>query len=370
MKIIEEEIKQGKLGGPAGNNKLGYGDDGRQSLPRQPIPNVKKHINLDPQEWRTSSPELCANTLSSNMFNDLNVMSSPNIDEINNLNKYTRSYDPLYNSFGLNGINIPALGKDKFTAMENNQRNMSPISSQISATESNSITRQIVSRTKIPHNAPRNPFAETYRANFPNLYADGFIANDRAQSMSPRNITNSPNRLTNNSGGVAGATAVPPHYDHNSLYLNHPRQISGTYSSNMENAGAEKLAFPYNVIPPPRSKLDSRSNQPQSINSSRNVNGHGASVQQQRLNFQRQMQRAKTPEILLAPHYLDNARVYYDWVAREPVYRLQNRNNKQHQHHVVSSGDENLDDHDDSILEIRENGYRVPSDIDSQVNDH
>lgn len=358
LKIIEEEIKQGKLGGPAGNSTLGPGDDGRASLPRQPIPRAKKHINLDPQEWRSSSPEMCGAPGSSNkMFNDLNVMSS------------SRNYDPLYNSFGLNGINIPALGKENFVAMENPARNMSPISSQISATESNSLTRQIIPRTKIPHNIPRNPFAETYRSNFPNVFAEGILSNDRPISMSPRNTTSSPSRLSAVvNGPTSGGNGVLTHFENRAglfLDVKHPRQISGTYSSSIENAGAENLPFPYNVIPPPRSKLDSCSNifQHQAANAtSSNANSSGIG-QQQRANLQRQMQRAKTPEILLAPHYLDSSRVYYDWMGRGPTYRMQSSNSKQH--NAISSGDENLDDHDDSVL--GQNSHRIPSDIDSQV---
>lgn len=301
LKIIEEEIKQGKLGGPSSNNILGLiGDDGRASLPRQPIPHAKKHINLEPQEWRTSSPE------PGTMFNDLNVRPSPNIGDINNLNTYTRSYDPLYNSFGLNGINIPAIANPIESSQ---QRNMSPISSQISAAENATIGPQIVPRSKIPHQAPH--------------------------------------RI--------------------GMY---PRQISGTYSSNVPNADADSLPFPYNVIPPPRSKLDSRGGN-DALQLAPNASATSPSVtHQQRLHLQRQLQRAETPEILLTPHYLDNSRAYYDLVGREPVYRLPLNGSAKtpHQHQAaVSSGDENLDDYDDSVLGIGQNGYRIPSDIDSQV---
>lgn len=312
------------------------GDDGRGSLLRQPIPRTKKHINVEPIEWRGPSPDISAGN---KVFNDLNVLSSPNLDEVNNLNKYA-NYDPLYNSFGLNGINIPALAKENYVALESTARNMSPISSQVSATESNSLTRpSVLPRSKIPHNLPRNPFAETYRGNFSNVYADG--ANNRSTSMSPRNTSNSPN---------LGAL-----FDHHAgLYLdiNHPRQISGTYSS-MEHSGVENLPFPYSVIPPPKSKLDSRQTPTAPV--------CAKSFSQQRLT-QRQMQRAKTPEILLAPHYLDNSRIYYDWAGQEQsLSRL-----KGNDHHRLSSGDENLDDRDESVLDGEMSG-RIPSDIDSQV---
>lgn len=325
----------GKLVGPSfATNLVESGDDGRESLLRQPIPRTKKHINVEPIEWRGPSPDIGS---ANKVFNDLNVLS-PNLDEVNKLNKYA-NYDPLYNSFGLNGINIPALTKENFATMESTARNMSPISSQMSATESNSLTRpSVLPRSKIPHNLPRNPFAETYRNNFSNVYADG--ANNRSTSMSPRNTSNSPSRGTL--------------FDHHAgLYLdmNHPRQISGTYSS-MEHAGVENLPFPYSVIPPPKSKLDSR----------QTPTAPSAKFTTPQRLTQRQMQRAKTPEILLAPHYLDNSRIYYEWAGREQSLSRFKGNDQ----HRLSSGDENLDDRDESVLDGDLSG-RMPSDIDSQV---
>ena len=359
LKIIEEEIKQGKLGGPVAST-LDSGDD-CGSLMRQPIPRTKKHV--EPIEWRPPTPSDGGDagdsgSVGTKVYNDLNVLSSSNLDEVNNLNKYSSTYDPLYNSFGMNSINIPTLAKDNFASLEQTTRNMSPsISSQVSATESNSLTRKVMPRQKI---LPRNPFAENYRGNYTNIYADSACnnnSNGRAPSISPRNTANSPNRgnASNNPGTSAGATATntATHYEHHGvaagLYVpNHPRQISGTYSSCIENSGVENLPFPYSVIPPPRSKLDSRHTP---------TAPKGTFIQRQLV--QRQMQRAKTPEILLAPHYLDNTRIYYDWVTREPVYRDIN------DRHRVSSGDENLDEQD-SVLDSG-NPNRVPSDIDSQV---
>ena len=179
LKIIEEEIKQGKLGGPTCTGTLSSGDDTKASLPRQPIPRTKKHIDIEPIEWRPGSPD------GEKSLNDLNMLLTANLDDVNNLNKFSSNYDPIYNSFGLNGINISALAKFSHEikinigVMENpppanvNNRNMSPISSQISATESNSLTRQVVPRAKMLPNIPRNPFAENYRGNFVNMYAEG-----------------------------------------------------------------------------------------------------------------------------------------------------------------------------------------------------
>ncbi|XP_055536019.1 uncharacterized protein LOC129724830 isoform X3 [Wyeomyia smithii] len=371
LKIIEEEIKQGKLGGP-GTGTLSSGDDTKATLPRQPIPRAKKHIDIDPMDWRPSSPDM-AEIAVEKSFNDLNLLLAANLDDVNNLNKFSTNYDPIYNSFGLNGINISALVTMKNAEAQQaaaNNRNMSPISSQISATESNSLTRQVHPRAKImPNNVPRNPFAENYRGNFVNLYADAAANNNRPPSISPRTTD------------VAAANRAVLYDNHSRLYMeaNHPRQISGTYSS-MENAGTDNLPFPYNVVPPPRSKLDSRATPTMPNNASatntgsssghNNSNSIGKNVTSAIAptainnlnNTKRQMQRAKTPEILLAPHYLENSRIYYDWVAREAAnLRIQETERNQS---VVSSGDENLDN---SPVDDGHNQNRIPSDIDSQV---
>lgn len=316
LKIIEEEIKQGKLGGkPVGSVKLNTDEDNRASLPRQPIPHVKKHINIDPHEWRTSSPELCIASMGS-ILNNLNVMPSPNINEINNLNKYTRNYDPLYNNFALNTANMPALNKKNFISMENNQRNMSPISSQISTTENQTI-RQIVPRTKIPHNVPRNPFAETYRTNFPNVFAENFNNTNELHQLV---VAQSPTRMPSTSNS------------------NNDDSIDSNKKSNNNISEHENGA---------KQKHQQQHQQHQQ--------------HQQRMHLQRQMQRAKTPEILLAPHYLDNSSVFYDWMDREQHQQQQPyRSEKQ-----CRIANENLDDRNENVLD--QNEYRIPSDIDSQV---
>lgn len=363
LKIIEEEIKQGKLGGPGSSNTLGSSDDGRGSLPRQPIPRTKKHSNIEPQAWRPPSPDMCSATTTSNkMFNDLNVMSS------------TRNYDPIYNGFGLNAVNIPALRKDNFAGIDGSSRNMSPISA---GGENNSLSRQILTpRTKIPHNLPRTAFPEPpYRLNFTNVLADRILAQDRQMSMSPRNVTSSPS-------DTLSPSSVLTHFDgpHSSLFLDvqHPRRISGTYTT--DNGAADNLSFPYNVIPPPRSKLDSRINMVQHQRTVTPITIEGSAQQQQQQQPKqqqptqqqqlktkqqrgtvRQMQRSKTPEILLSPHYLGSSRVHCDWTDQRPSYGLKSASIK---HHAAaeSSGEDN--DHEDSVLE---QNHINASDIDSQV---
>lgn len=337
LKIIEEEIKQGKLGGPT-TNTLSSNDDGRTSLPRQPIPRTKKHTNLlDAMEWCTANPGMLEKSFS-------------DFEEMNNLNKYCA--DELYSSFGLSGINIPAL--EQQNPLPKTVAASIPSSSQLSAAESNSLTRHAVhGRTKIPHNVPLNP-----------ILFENYCSNQHG-------------------------TAID-HLNQQNIFheINHPRQVSGTYSSNTaENpkGGLDGgLPFPYNVLPPPRSKLDSRSTPPTpSITitqqqQQQQPKQQPTQQQQQQSSpqkvpsadflsklSQRQYQRAKTPEVLLAPHYLDNSRVYYDWVGREHPYRSHHNPESR-----VSSGDENLDVSaaDDSVLGLNEPiGHRASSDIDSQV---
>lgn len=314
LKIIEEEIKQGKLGGPVSNNKLSTDGDNQVSLPRQPIPQVKKHINIDQNEWRISSPELCAGVSVESLLNDLNVISSTNIDDINN-HKYTSNYDPIYNGFQIDsGANIPSL----------NKKNMSPISSQMSAAENHSLVRQIVPRSKIPHDAPRNPFPEAYRTNFPNMFADKF---NNGNSINVRQLANSPNR------------------------------IASISNSNNEdsNENINKKSNTSNVICDERGNSYIEQQQQQ---------------HQDQKHMQRQMQQAKTPEVLLAPHYLgDSNASFYDWEDQEQsAYRLKMQDSaadkKQNQRHIANNTNENLDDGNNVI---HQNGYRIPSDIDSQV---
>lgn len=279
LKIIEEEIKQGKLGGPAIGTLSSGGEDGTASLPRQPIPRSKKHIELEPNDWLAESV-IMGDAIDSSMGYRM-----PNMEDKYNNQNYV--------------LNM--------TMQDSSNRNMSPIS-QISATESHrdsSLTKQIHPRSKKLHNMNRTAF------NRPNIYPGGLC-----------------------------------------LEINHSRQISGTYSSSVENN--EHLPFPcqfpYNVIPPPRSKLDSRLT-PTILQQQNNLNATN----------KRNMHRANTPEILLAPHYLENSRVYCDWITKNAQ--------EYDRGHTVSSGDENLDvsASDDNVLGFGPNPIRIPSDIDSQV---
>lgn len=313
LKIIEEEIKQGKLGGPASKNKLTLNGDHQSSLPRQPIPQVKKHINIEPNEWRTSSPELCAGVSVGSLLNDLNVISSGNMDDINNLNKYTHNYDSIYSGFQLEATDMPSIAKKVKSSIGNNQRNISPISSQSSAAvDSHAMMRQIVPpRTKIVHETPHN---RPYRSNYPNIFAENFNGvGDEGQTMRP--LSNSPNRIASTS--------------------------NSNNEESMEISGAKPNG-----------------------NDNDNSNSYGVlqSQKQQRAQLQRPIRHKKATELMLAPQYLDDSTVYFDWEnPDQSTYRLQMQNSPEQRRLT----DENRDDDHDSTCGRDE--YRVPSDIDSQV---
>lgn len=302
LKIIEEEIKQGKLGGPVGSNKLTLNGEQQSSLPRQPIPHVKKHINIEPNEWRTSSPELCAGVSVGSLMNDLNVNITPaNMGDINNLNKYTHNYGSIYNGFQLESNDLPFMVDKMESTIGNTQRNISPISSQSSAAvENHAMMRQILPpRTKAGHDVAR---ARPYHANFTNIFADNFNgANENGQMV---------NALSNS----------PPN-----------RNASTSNSNNEESieANGAKLA------------------------GNKNDTSHTYGMHQPQPQQQPMQHHAKATEIMLAPRYLDNSTVYFDWENPEPSsYR---------QPHMKES---RIDDCDSTC---DRDEYRIPSDIDSQV---
>lgn len=279
--------------------------DQQSSLPRQPIPQVKKHINIEPNEWRTSSPELCADVSVGSLLNDLNAISSGTMGDINNLNKYAHNYDSIYSEYQLESVDIPAIAKKVQSPIANNQRNISPISSQSSAAADNhALMHQIVPpRTKITHELSQN---RPYRSNFPNIFADNFNGgNEKGQSM--RQLSNSPNRLASTS--------------------------NSNNEESMETSGTKATG-------------------------NENDNNNSFGIQQ------RPMRHKKATEIMLAPQFLNDSTVYFDWESPEQsAYRLKMRKHSDKRHIAIT--DENEDDGHD--LTCNRDEYRIPSDIDSQV---
>lgn len=428
LKIIEEEIKQGKLGGPlvrivqtqqsmmadcrmgTGSREstgfhLSHESDGGSSM-RQPIPHQKLHINVDaidccsgrmfaeaPMHGSIDRP------FANSVFNNLNmVTNSENLDEVNNLNKFNDNYNPLYNSFGLNSVNIPALNKDSAIPNADHdadglsatlatavptavQPNLSPKSSQISTTESNSLPRSCSGVVSVPRTKMlRNPFTQSYN--------NGTSAVPFAPQpqQSPRNFPSAPS----------------PHPT--TTLSTHPRHISGMYSSGIENAAAACLPFPYRVLPPPRSKLESIESGtadgghrteaatladrtaadpfPVSIHLNSNMGRNSISPyvqskraqQHNRLLEMPHQQRQRSPEILLSPHYLDNSRMHHnDWVASGQQHQVAGKSLHQRQlpshHNRQNSGDENDETLESCALRgegAANHGWGI-SDVDSQV---
>lgn len=119
-------------------------------------------------------------------------------------------------------------------------------------------------------------------------------------SSSPSNINNRSNSLN---------------VDEVSEHRLSPRDIANLNKQHSSRFSAP----PYHIVPPPKTK---QVNHPLI----RNANN-----------------RSKTPEILLAPHYLDNSRIYYDWnnscgnpgpFPNTNVYRI-------HDQHLILNNDDN-----------------------------
>lgn len=188
LKIIEEEIKQGKLA----NNAMISGDEIYSSLQRQPIPRTKKHIDLEPLTWAPPSPELTslgqsfenlntlgqnncsshspklydglANVLNSNSHSGghqnngyenfsgfaQNALSTNLVGQfLGSFPSYTEIPNLIKNNTGMSPINI----QGNYESINNNQgannnRNMSPSSQISSGEQNNSLTRQILPRSK------------------------------------------------------------------------------------------------------------------------------------------------------------------------------------------------------------------------------
>lgn len=261
LKIIEEEIKQGKLGRP---NKLGIlegcdNEDGKMSLlPRQPIPRTKKHIDIE-------SIELRRNSSGSETDCQMNILLHHHQQQ--QMQQKLDNSNIMYNNFSSNSGNGMASALTKFSheilsniGDNSNKSNIqasasSTMTSTTSENENSSLTRQMVSsRKKLLH----------HNLNSSNL---------------SRQITPSPSC----------------HYD--------PRQQYSSLESKSKNDTNRSN----------NSKAENRSLKNNSGTSSSNNNTNSiekdASLASQLIK--RQMKRANTPEILLAPNHLDGNPHYY-----------------------------------------------------------
>lgn len=280
LKVIEEEIKSGKLTLPK-IGTMSSNEGHKSSMPREPIPRSKRHGEMPSIDWRSSSPEF-----------------GPYVNPNN--------YDQIYNTYAMNGMNRAVLIKN-----EASSRHASPAT----VIENNSLTRQMAPKTKMPRNSA-----------IANIYPEG-----QPPSISPRNTTGNTKK-----NRPSPCPVMPPN----------------TYS--MDTTGSHG-----------KSSKVSSSATGSANNSNTNTIVHTKAVINTGINTnilqQRQLQRIKTqtPEVLLSPHYLENTRVYYDWMGREhreqPIYRIAENS----RYMLPRNVDENAD-HPSGIEERH-------SDIDSQI---
>lgn len=256
LKIIEEEIKQGKLGRQkvTGMDQCENDECGKDSLlPRQPAPRAKKHIDIETMDFRRNS----SGSEAENMNILLHQLQQNNENVLyNNFSSTSGGIAAALTKFSheiLTNINI---GDKPGSSLNNKQPSASStMTSTTSENENNSLTRQMVSsRKKLLHHNLGNNLNVQSRA-------------------SPR--------------------IGSPHYD--------PRQSA------------------YNSLEG-KSKTDTnRSSNSKNENSGSNNNVNTNSIEKDKSLasqlIKRQMQRGNTPEILLAPNHLDGNAHFYQHAA-------------------------------------------------------
>lgn len=259
LKIIEEEIKQGKL-----SRKMAHECDNDEAkvLPRLPAPRAKRHIDIETFDFNRRNSS-CSEA------DNVNIL-------LYQLQQQKNDSNHLYNNFSSSsGIGIAA-ALTKFSheiltnlnigdnaIVNNNSNNISNGNKQPSASstmtsttsenENNSLTRQMVStRKKLLHH-----------------------------NLITNNLSASPNRIGS------------PHYD--------PRPSA--YNS-LENKSKTDTN---------RSNGKNENNGNNSNNSNNNVNTNSIEKEKNLASqlIKRQMARGNTPEILLAPSHLDTNSHYF-----------------------------------------------------------
>lgn len=254
LKIIEEEIKQGKLGRQkmAGIDPNDNDESGKVSLlPRQPAPRAKKHIDIETIDFRRNS----SGSEAENMNILLHQLQQNNENVMyNNFSSTSGGIAAALTKFSheiLTNINI---GDKPGNNLNSKQPSASStMTSTTSENENNSLTRQMVSsRRKLLHHNMGNNLNVQSRA-------------------SPR----------------IGSPSC--HYD--------PRQSA------------------YNSLEGKNKTDTNRSSNSKNENSGSNNNVNTSSIEKDKSLasqlIKRQLQRGNTPEILLAPNHLDNSAHYY-----------------------------------------------------------
>lgn len=267
LKIIEEEIKQGKLGR---SGKLTHdsceNDEGGNVLPRLPAPRSKKHVDIETIDFRRNSS--CSSVL---MEDNMNIL-------LYQLQQKSESSAIIYNNFSqTNGSIAAALTKFSHEILSNigesannnstnnviNSKQQSASSTMTSTTsenENNSLTRQMVStRKKMLHHNLSNNLNVQARAS-PNSRIGSPNCHYQQSTYNSLEGKNDTNRSTNSKN-----------------------ENSGSNNSNVNTNSIEK-----------EKSLASQL-------------------------IKRQMARGNTPEILLTPGHLDGNSHYYQHLPAVPV---------------------------------------------------
>lgn len=239
LRVIEEEIKQGKLAVAA---PLSI-DEIYSSLQRQPIPKTKKHIDIQPLAWTPPSPQL---TSLRQTFNKLAVQTnnsqSPKLyDRLPNANLITNqtngyenfscfpqnsnlvnqllggfsSYTELINPVNVNNTYESNPSPSNVNNTVVNNRNMSPTSQVSTPDQNNSLTKQIMPKLK---NTRQYAAGITNMYNAPELHSR-LLYSDNGGSR----ILNSPiekNLRKNNAVTATNSDQVNSFFDNNTTRSN------------------------------------------------------------------------------------------------------------------------------------------------------
>lgn len=197
LKVIEEEIKQGKLVGPqlTGTLSSNEGSARQQSLPRQPIPRIKKH-DLDPTKFYDNGGGYSNMMMLQSCYDD-----TSDVDVYGTAYVVDHHHRPSSSSFN-----------------QTNNLNMPP-------TDVNSLTRAVISKSKVPRTFHQNIQASTATPS-PTIPPGG--------SQHPPTDTNTTN--SNKSSSTQSQSRGPIHMNPNSSTYKHVvRNAAGVISPNVQD---------------------------------------------------------------------------------------------------------------------------------------
>lgn len=273
LKVIEEEIKQGKLVGPqlTGTLSSNEGSVRQQSLPRQPIPRIKKH-DLDPTKFYDNGGGYSNMMMLQSCYED-----TSDVDAYGTAYVVDHHHRPSSSSFN-----------------QTNNLNMPP-------TDVNSLTRAVIAKSKVPRTFHQNIQASTATPS-PTIPPGG-----THHLPTDTNTTNS-----NKSSSTQSQSRRPINLNQNSSnYKNAVRHPdAGVISRGSPNVQDNvQFVLGYNNMVMPSQKDSNRGTPP---------------IQNAQINspmmhmLQRQQQMITPTGVLLSPHpYLEHHRgpqgEFYNW---------------------------------------------------------